>query len=139
VERNSLGSLTSRLPFDDLPQPREALLVLRGDRPVLVFPVGGNAFFRHLVHLLGADLDLKRRAVFGDHRGMQRLVKVGPRHGDEILDAPRNRPPEVMDDAKHGVAVLQRPRDNAHGAQVINLVDGDALALQFFVNAIEGA
>ena len=132
-----VGIADVALPLDYLPQPGQALLVLRRDRAVLVFPVGGDAFLRHLVHFFGADLDFKRRAVFRDHRSVQRLVKVGPRHGDEILDASRNRPPQVVNDAEHGVAVLQRSRNDAHGAKVVDLVDRDALALQFLVNAVE--
>ncbi len=76
-------------------------------------------------------------AVFGDHRGVQRLVEIRPRHGDEVLDAAGHRTPEVVDDAEHGVAVLHRLGDDAHGVQVVHLVDADALALQFLVNAVE--
>src|ERR1700686_3586441 len=122
-------------PVDHLPQPCEALLVLGRDWTVFIFPVGSDAFFRHLVHFFGADLDFKRRAVLRDHRSMQRLIKIRPGHGDEILDAPRNRPPEVMDDAENGVAILQRASDDAHGAQVVDLFHGNALALQFFMDA----
>ena len=132
-----VGIADIALPLDHLPQPCEALLVLRRDRAVFVFPVGGDAFFRHLVHFFGANLDFERRAVFGDHRGVQRLVEVRPRHGDEILDAPGHRPPQIVDDAENGVAILQRTGDDAHGAQVVDLVDGDALALQFLVDAVE--
>ena len=132
-----VGIADVALPLDHLPQPRQALLVLRRDRAVFVFPVRGDAFFRHLVHLFGADLDFKRRAVFRDHRSVQRLIKIRPRHGNEILDAPRHRPPQVVNDAEHRIAILQRTRNHAHGAQVVDLVDRDALALQFLVNAVE--
>src|SRR5258708_9785763 len=93
-----VGITDMALPCDDLPQPRQALFVLRRIRAVLVFPMGGDSLLGHLVHLFGADLDFKRRSVFRDHRGMQRLVEVGARHGDEILDASRDRPPDVVDD-----------------------------------------
>src|ERR1700686_4077305 len=129
-----VGIADIALPLDHLPQPCEALLVLCRDGAVFVFPVGSDAFFRHLVHFFGADLDFKRSAVFCDHRGVQRLIKVWSGHGDEILDTPRNRPPEVMDDAENGVAILQRAGDDAHGAQVVDLLHGNALALQFLVN-----
>src|SRR6202140_4728316 len=111
-----IGIANVALPLDHLPQPCEALLVLRRDWAVFVFPVGSDAFFRHLVHFFGADLDFKRRAVLRDHRSAQRLIKIRPGHGDEIFDAPRHRPPKVMDDAENGVAVLQRAGDDAHGA-----------------------
>ena len=55
------------LPLHHLTQPCKALLVLRGDRAVFVFPVRGDALLGHLVHFLGTDLDFKRGAVFRDH------------------------------------------------------------------------
>src|SRR5579862_3832102 len=132
-----VGIADVALPFDHLPQPGQALFILRGDGTVFVFPVGGDALFRHLVHFFGANLDLERRAVFGDHRGMQRLVEVGPRHGNKILDAPGHRPPEVVNDAEDRIAVLQRARNDAHRAQIVDLIDRDALLLQLFVDAEE--
>ena len=53
------------------------------------------------------------------------------------LMRPGHRPPEVVNDAEYGVAVLERTGDDAHGAEVVDLVHGDALALQFFVDAEE--
>src|SRR5208283_1719216 len=74
------------LPFYDLAEPGEALLVFGGDGAVFVFPVGGDAFLAHLVHFFGANLDFESLAGLGDDGSVQRLIKVGPRHGDEILD-----------------------------------------------------
>ena len=65
---------------------------------------------------------------------MQRLVEVGPGHGYEIFDASRHRPPQVVNDAEHGVAILHGRRDHAHGAQIVDLLDRDALPLQLFVD-----
>src|ERR1019366_5331839 len=125
------------LPLDDLAEPGKALLVLGGDGAVFIFPVGGDAFFAHLVHFFGADLDFKSLARLGDDGGVQRLVEVGPRHGDEVLDAAGHGAPEVVDDAENGVAILHRVGDDAHGVEVVDLVDRDMLALQFPVNAVE--
>ena len=124
------------LPVHHLPQPRQPLFVFGGDwHAVFVFPVGGDAVFAHVVHLFGADLHLEGRAILRDHGGMQRLVKIGPRHGDEILDAPSHRPPQVVDGAQRAVAVFYFLGDDADGQEVIDLVHGDALALQLLVNA----
>src|SRR5579859_591102 len=65
-----VGIADIALPLDHLAEPGEALLVLRGHGAVFVFPVGGDALFRHLVHLFGADLDFEGRAVLGDHGGV---------------------------------------------------------------------
>ena len=132
-----IGIADIALPLNHLPQPGKPLLVLRRDRAVFIFPVRCDAFLGHLVHLFGANLDFERRSVFCDDRGVQRLIEVGPRHGDEILDAPRHRTPDVVNDAQHCVAVLQRARDDAHGKQIVDLIDGNALALQLLVDRIQ--
>ena len=67
---------------------------------------------------------------------MQRLVEVGPRHGNEILDTARHRSPYIVNDAQHRITVLHRPGDDAHGIKVINLVDVNTLAHQLFVDAV---
>jgi hypothetical protein len=99
--------------------------------------VRGDAFFAHLVHFFGADLDFKSLARLGDDGGVQRLVEIGPRHGDEVLDTAGHGAPEVVDDAENGVAILHGISDDAHGIEVVDLLDADALALQFLVDAVE--
>ena len=96
-----------------------------------------DALFRHLVHLLGADLHFKGRALFRDHRGVKRLVKIRPRHSDEIFNTTWHRPPQIVNDSQHGVAVLHRLCDHTHGEEVVHLFDCDVLPLQLFVNAVE--
>ena len=85
----------------------------------------------------GANLDFESLAGFGNHRSMQRLVEIRPRHGDEVLDAARHRTPQIMNDAENGVAILHRVGDHAHGVEVVHLVNADLLALQFFVDAVQ--
>ena len=53
------------------------------------------------------------------------------------LMRPGHRPPQVVDDAENGVAVLHGVGDDAHGVEVVDLVDADALAQQFLVDAVE--
>src|SRR5271163_679563 len=95
------------LPLDHLPQPRQPLLVLGRDWAILVLPVSCDAFFRHAVHFLSSDLHFERRAILGDHRGMQRLIKIWPRHGNEVFDSSGHGPPYVMHNSQHAVAILQ--------------------------------
>ena len=112
------------LPLDHLAQPGQALLVFGGDGAVLVFPVRRDAFLRHLVHLLGANLHFEGVAVLGDDGGVERLVKVGPRHGDEVLDAAGDGTPEVVNDAEGGITVLDGIGDDAHGEEIVDLIHG---------------
>ena len=60
------------LPFEQLPHPLEVPLVaLIADAAFLVLPVRRDAFLGLLVHLLGADLHLERRAALADDRRMR--------------------------------------------------------------------
>ena len=132
-----VGVLDVALPLDHLPQPRQPLLIARRDRTVFVFPVRGNAFLGHLVHLFGADLHFEGVPFFGDDGGVQRLVEVVARNGDEILDASRHRPPLVVNDAQHRVAIGLRLRDDAQRQHVVDLIDRDALPLQLLPDAVK--
>src|SRR5215469_4992038 len=124
-----VGITDITLPFDDLSQPGETLLILSRDRAIFVLPVGRDAFLSHLVHLFGADLDFEGRAIFRDDRGMKRLIEIRPRHGDKVFNAAGHGAPQVVNDAEDGVAILQRARDHAHRVEIVDLFDGDALAL----------
>ena len=126
------------LPFHELAHPGEALLVLGGDGVAgLVLPVRGDSLFGDLVHVLGAHLDLKLVAAGSDQRGVQRLVLVGPRHGDEVLDAAGNGRPLAVQEAEDGPAIGLSLADDAHGQQVVHLVDGDLLRDELLVNGVQ--
>src|SRR5450432_1207813 len=119
------------LPFHQVPQPRDALIV--GGRPFAAFfvlPVRGDSLFGDAVHFLGANLHFERLPMGPDHGSMQRLVEVGPRDGDEVLDAARDGAPLVVDHSQRGVAILHRIGENAQGHQVVNLIDQNLLAAQ---------
>ena len=44
---------------------------------VFIFPVGGKALFRNLVHAVGTDLYLYPTALFGHQRHMECLIAIG--------------------------------------------------------------
>ena len=64
---------------------------------LLVFPVRRDAVFRRLVHLPGADLHLKRNALRADDGRVERLVHVGLRSRDIVLEPAGNGVKEVVD------------------------------------------
>src|SRR6185436_11270330 len=124
------------LVLDQLPHPLEVPLVaLIADAAFLVLPVRRDALFGPAVHLDGADLDFERRAAVADDRGVQRLVAVGPRHRDEVLDAAGHRLPGLMNDAERRVAVLDRVGDQPERDEVVDLIELDLLPLEFLVDA----
>src|SRR5260221_7655162 len=96
----------------------------------------GNAFLGDAVHLLRADLDFEGLPGV-NHSGMQRLVQIGPRHRDVILEAPGDGPPDVVDDTQRGVTAAVGIRDHSDGQQIVNLVEAALLAHDFAVQRIE--
>ena len=92
------------------------------------------AFFRDAVHLLGADLHLELVAAVPHHRGVQGLVSVGPRNGDEVLDAARNRPPQSVNEAEHRVTGGHILGDNPDGQEVVNAIEGALGPLDLLVD-----
>ena len=94
------------------------------------------------VHLARADLDLERAALRPDHGRVQGAVAVELRHRDVVLEAAGHRLPERVDEAERAVAVA-RPlvgaalADDAHGRQVVDLVELAALLGHLVVDGIE--
>src|SRR5262245_15991335 len=95
------------LDLEQLAHPvKIALVAVVTDPPFLVLPVGGNPFFSMPVHLLRSDLHLEGDTVFADDGGVERLIAVRPRHGNEVFDSAGHRRPRLMDDAERRIAVL---------------------------------
>ena len=127
------------LPVHQLPQPVEPLRIGTGSgggSPLLVFPVGGDAEFGHLVHLSGADLHLDR-PMATDHRRVQRLVAVGLGQADVVLEPAGDRPEGVVHHRQGAVAALQVGADDPQGRHVVDLVERLLLALHLAPDAIE--
>jgi len=106
--------------------------------PFLVAPVGGNSFFRPLMHRPGPDLNFDPFAVGADHRRMQRLIVVGLGHGDVILEPPRDRLPQGMHDAERLIAAFVRAgiQNDAKRNHVVHFVKVDVLLMHFSINAV---
>ena len=126
-------------PIDQLPHPDDALIVLVGNlRAVLILisPMRGHALFGDAMHLLRANLHLEWLPGMDDG-GVQGLVEVWPGHGDVILESAGHRPPHLMHDSQSGIAATHRIGDDAHGQQVIYLIESAFLPLGLQVNGVE--
>ena len=133
-----VGILDFLLPFENLAQPGEPLDVLftvAAGR--LVAPVGGDALFRHPVHIRGANLDLEVRPRLGHQARMEGLVAVDARHGDEVLDAPRDGLPHVVNHSQRRVAVGHRVGDQPQGDEVVHLIEFDLLPVHLAIDGID--
>lgn len=103
----------------------------------LVAPMGGHAVLGEGVHLARADLNFHRLAFGADDHGMQRFVAVGLRVGDIVVEFLGDMLPMAVHHTQHGVAVADAFHDDAHGAQVVEFVHGDVLALHLFPDAVD--
>ena len=90
-----------------------------------------DSLFSDAVHLFSADLYFELMSAFADDGGVERLVAVSARDGDEVLDAAGHGTPQRMNQAEYGVAGGKVVRDDANGEQVVDLIEGDFGALQF--------
>ena len=131
-----VGVVELLLALHQLAQPVELRLVARAAPAlVLVLPVGGDAELGVPVHLLGADLHLHALAVGADHRRVERLVAVGLRQRDVVLEAARHRRPGRVHDAERRVAGLAAALEHdAERDHVVDVVEGDALGLHLVVD-----
>src|SRR5690606_30434338 len=106
---------------------------------LLVLPVRRDAALGDGVHLLGADLDLDGPPVRAEHRGVEALVAVGLRDGDEVAEALRDRLVEVRQDGVDAPAVLAAflalaLEHDADREEVVDLVEPLLLALHLPVD-----
>ena len=135
----AVGAAVILLPINQLPQPVEPLGIGAGGgrrSALLVFPMGRNAVFGHLVHVGGADLHFDR-PVPADHRRMQGLVAIGLGQADVILEAPRDRPEGVVHHRQSPITTLEVGAKNPQSRHVVDLVERLLLALHLAPDAIE--
>src|SRR5215204_6189897 len=126
------------LHLEELTHPLEiAFVAVVADAAFLVLPVRRDAFFGATMHFVGANLYFEWKAVFADDGRVQRLVAVGPRHRNEVLDAARYRRPRLMNDAKRRVTVLDRLCGHTERDEIVDPLEIDLLTLQLVVNAEE--
>ncbi len=78
-------------------------------RALFVLPVRGHAQLGVFMHLPGADLNLDGFAARPQHHGVDRLVAVGFRVGDVVVELVRQMAEVGMHDAQRRIAILQAP------------------------------
>ena len=88
------------------------------------------------MHLVGADLNLKRQVARTVHGQVQRLVVVVLRVLNVVLEAAGHRRPQGQHVAEHGVAFRLFLDHDAHREDVVNLVEAAALGLHLLMNRV---
>ena len=111
---------------------------------LLVFPVGGEALLRYLVHALRADLHLYPLAGLRHQGDVQRLVAVGLRVVGPVAHAVGVRLVELVDGHVNleALVYLRLPalggEDDANGEDVVYLVEHHMLVLHLRPDGIGG-
>ncbi len=133
------GRAALRLHLQQALQPLVGLLLKIGQLGVarLVEPVGRDAGLGELVHLLRADLHFDRHAERAEQRRVQRLVAVGLRDGDVVLELARDRLVQAVQGAHRPVARGHVLHDHAEAEDVGHLREGEVLLLHLVVDAVE--
>ena len=85
--------------------------------------MGGDTGLRHVIHLLGADLDLDGHPERSEQHGMQRLVTVGFGNGDVILEFSRHRFVQVMYRTDHAVTHIDVVHQDTERVDIVHLVE----------------
>ncbi len=97
----------------------------------------GDPELRVLVHLAGPDLHLDRPAFGTYDRGMQRLVIVGLRVRDIVIEFVRNVVPQAVHDTERGVTVPRLVNEDPYRLDIEYLVEMDVLALHLSPDAVD--
>ena len=124
----------------------ELVLVLRVFlfNTVLVFPVGSETLLRDLVHTVRTDLYLYPSALLRHQRHVECLIAVGLGVGEPVAQTIGVRLVDLRDghvDVEALVDLLfpdSRGEDDAHGEDVVDLLEGDVLVLHLVPDGVGG-
>ena len=104
---------------------------------ILVNPVRRYTFLRHMVHFLGTDLHLDRRAVRTDQCRMQRLIAIHLGDSDVVLELARNGLVERVQCPHCQVAGRDIADNHAETIDVEHLREGKPLLFHLAVDRIQ--
>ena len=127
------------VPRENLAQPAQLLRVERIELAGfgLVRPMRAHAEFRLAMHLARADLDFDRALIGTDDGGVDRPITVVLRVGDVVVELARHVTPARVNDTQRRVAIPDRRHDDAQRADVVDLVEVDALRVHLPPDAVD--
>ena len=125
-------------PVQQLAQPGDFLFVGRiALAAFFIAPVRRHTEFVEFVHFVGADLHFDAFVFRSHNHGVQAFVAVAFRVSDIVVELARNRLPQAVDDAEHGIAFGHGIDQHAHGADVVQAVKIQLFLHHFAVNGID--
>ena len=113
-------------------------LVIDGGGPAantaFVFPVRRDTVFGCIMHIPGADLNLKRDTVGSDHGGVKGLIHVLFRRGNIIFETSGDGIEQIVDQSQNEITVIRAVNDDAKRVNIVDLLKRAVLRKEFPVN-----
>ena len=113
------------------------LQVVQGDVVFFVQPMRGHAFFGHVVHFAGAELELDGGAVGANQGGVQGLVAIHFRDGNVVLEFARYGAIQLVQGAQRQIALGQGVHNDAKAVNIQHVREGLLLLDHLAENAVE--
>ena len=89
------------------------------------------------MHFLGTDLDLYRLSLRADYYRMNRLITIRFRRGNIVVKLFGNMLEVSMHGTQRRVAILQSLGNDPHRPDIKQLLEGQALFLHLFPDAVD--
>ena len=134
------SSLNVTLPSQHLAQPSHTIFFMFAGLAFGAFfiaPMRGHTEFCELVHRAGSDLDLERFTSGADNHGVQRLITVGFRFCNVIVEFLRKNFERFLDQRKRLVALFYGIHDDADGSNVKELFELQVLLAHLLPDGID--
>ena len=103
----------------------------------LVTPVCRYTVFRNMVHFPGTNLNFNRLSLGSDNGSMQRLIQIGLRHRNIILETVWQRFPERVSQTKYGIALWNGIYNDTDSIQIVYLRQILMLFFHLLINTVE--
>ncbi len=113
------------------------LQIVQGDVVFFVQPVRSHAFFGHVVHFAGAELELDGGAVGANQGGVQGLVAIHFRDGNIVLEFARYGAIQLVQGAQRQIALGQGVHNDAKAVNIQHVREGLLLLDHLAENTVE--
>ena len=134
------SSLNVTLPSQHLAQPSHTIFFVFSGLAFGAFfvtPMCGHTEFCELVHRTGSDLDLERFSSGAHNHGMQRLITVGFRFCDVIVEFFRENFERFLNQRKRLITFFDRIHDDADRSHVEELFELQVLLAHLLPDGID--
>ena len=103
----------------------------------LVTPVRSNTGLRRTMHIGATNLDLNTLAKSAEQQRVQRLVPVGLRYSDIVLELTRHRLIGIVNHTQRPVTIIHRAHDDTNRKNIAHLGHGHPARAHLAINTVD--